>query len=82
MSWTLAKAKDHLSDVVRRAQAEGPQTISVRVKEVAVIVSIAQFDSPNGPHQKGNFVNFLLSGPLFESVDLTRDRGVARGSWS
>ena len=45
MAWTLATAKNQLSEVVRRARSEGPQTISVRGCEAAVVVSQAWYEA-------------------------------------
>lgn len=79
MSWTLAKAKDQFSEVVRRAQAEGPQTISVRGREAAVVLSKEAFDRLTpGDGKPRDFKSFLLSIPSLEGVDLTRDGGYAR----
>ncbi len=39
MAWTLATAKNQLSEVVRKARDEGPQTITVRGRDAAVLIS-------------------------------------------
>ena len=39
VNWSLAKAKDNLSEVVRRATAEGPQSITVHGEETALVIS-------------------------------------------
>jgi prevent-host-death family protein len=44
MTWTLAKAKNQLSEVIRQAVDRGPQTISVRGLETAVVLSKAAYD--------------------------------------
>ncbi len=36
-TWQLQEAKNKLSEVIRRAREEGPQTITVRGEEAAVI---------------------------------------------
>ena len=73
MGWTLATAKDHLSEVIRRAEKEGPQTITVRVRDAAVILSKAEFDRLDPRKPRRNFKEFLLAIPSLEGVDLTRD---------
>jgi len=73
VSWTLAAAKDRLSEVVRRAVDEGPQTISVRGKETAVILSKAEFDRLDPRTPRRNFKEFLLAIPSLDGVDLSRD---------
>jgi prevent-host-death family protein len=39
MRWSLTEAKRKLSDVVRHALAYGPQVISIRGEDVAIVVS-------------------------------------------
>jgi prevent-host-death family protein len=73
LSWTLATAKDQLSEVIRRAEKDGPQTITVRGKEAAVILSKAEFDRLDPRKPRRNFKEFLLAIPSLEGVDLTRD---------
>ena len=41
MKWSLATAKNRLSEVVRQAKRHGPQVISVRGEESAVVLSKA-----------------------------------------
>ena len=79
MSWTLAKAKDQLSEVVRRAAQEGPQTITIRGKEAAVVISKVEYEriAPTTEPPK-DFKAFLLSIPSLEGIDLERDRSPMR----
>lgn len=42
-SWQLQDAKNKFSEVVRRARSEGPQVITLRGEEVAVVVDMATF---------------------------------------
>ena len=77
MNWTLAKAKDQLSEVVRRAIDDGPQTISVRGEDAAVILSkadFAQLQAPNAP----TTLRELLESMNWDGVDLERDETPAR----
>jgi prevent-host-death family protein len=78
LEWTLANAKDRLSEVVRRAVDEGPQTISVRGRDTAVVVSKAEYDRLDPSKPRRNFKEFLLSIPSLEGVDLSRDQTPAR----
>ncbi|WP_309604639.1 type II toxin-antitoxin system Phd/YefM family antitoxin [Phenylobacterium sp.] len=78
MTWTLAKARDQFSEVVRRAVDQGPQTVSVRGKETAVVLSKAQFDAMTPTVQSRDFKAFLLSVPSLEGIDLTRDQTPSR----
>ena len=77
MSWTLARAKDQLSEVVRRALDDGPQTISVRGRETAVVLSKADFDQLRDSDGGGDLKD-LLAGFDLEGLDLERDPNPAR----
>ncbi|MBX3461449.1 MAG: type II toxin-antitoxin system prevent-host-death family antitoxin [Planctomycetes bacterium] len=46
--WQLQEAKNKLSEVVRRAIEEGPQTITVRGRDTVVISAV--HDKPAGKH--------------------------------
>lgn len=78
VTWTLAQAKDQLSEVVRRAVDQGPQTISVRGKETAVVMSKAEFEVRNPPASEADFKTFLLSIPSLEGADITRNPAPSR----
>ncbi len=42
--WQLQEAKNKLSEVIRRAREEGPQTITVRGEDAVVIVQAEMYD--------------------------------------
>jgi prevent-host-death family protein len=64
MNWHLQDAKNNFSKVVQKAQTEGPQTVTVRGKPTAVVISIEEFErlSPGKP----SLAEFLLSGPPWD----------------
>jgi antitoxin Phd len=72
MNWTLASAKDHLSEVIRRAQDCGPQTITVRGERKAVLISEADYAALRDPAAPKTLKELLRTMDL-EGVDLTRD---------
>lgn len=77
MNWTLARAKDRLSEVVRRAIDQGPQTISVRGQETAVVLSKVDYEhllDPGAPKT----LKDLLEGMNLDGVDLSRDQTPTR----
>lgn len=78
LNWTLAQAKDQLSEVVRRAVDQGPQTISVRGKETAVLVSKAEFEAMKPARDEPDFKAFLLSIPSLEGADIERNPAPSR----
>jgi prevent-host-death family protein len=77
--WQMQDAKAKFSEVVRRAHAEGPQIVTHRGAETAVVLSIEEYRrlSP----AKKDFVDFLLSGPKLddEFVDLINERSKDMG---
>ena len=61
--WSLQEAKAKFSEVVRRAQTEGPQVVTVHGKEAVKIVSAEQ-DKARIPGLTGaDFVKALSAGP-------------------
>jgi len=76
--WKLEDAKARFSELVRRANDEGPQTVTVRGREAVVVVSADQFEKlrpPPADHLP--LVEFLQSLDL-GGLDLTRDRDEGR----
>ena len=51
MIWTISAARTKLSEVIRLAHREGPQVISVRGIETAVVLAKAEFDRLRGLHR-------------------------------
>ena len=76
-TWQLQEAKAQLSDVVRRAQSHGPQTVSVHGKPAVVVLSIAEYSRLR--KTKPPFLEFMRASPL-AGIDLkiTRDKTPAR----
>lgn len=70
-SWSIADAKTHFSEVIDRALDEGPQTITRRGRETAVIVSAEEWGRKT--RRKGNLAEFFMNSPLRGSgIDLER----------
>jgi prevent-host-death family protein len=67
--WTLEKAKNAFSEVVRRALAHKPQTVvrGGREEEAVVVVSKADYDRLVAP-PKEPLVEFLRRSPLAQAV--------------
>lgn len=73
MIWSLAKAKDNLSEVIRRSRAEGPQEISIHGQDAAVVLSAEDFRRLKNPRAPKDFKEWLLCGPSLEGVEIERD---------
>jgi prevent-host-death family protein len=73
MTWTLARAKDRLSEVIRQAREAGPQTISVRGEPKAVVISREDYEALRDPGAPKTLKDLLRAMNL-EGVDLARDQ--------
>jgi prevent-host-death family protein len=61
MNWHLRDAKNNFSKVVRSARNNGPQTVTLRGRRAAVVLSVEDYDRLVS--SKPPFVEHLLSGP-------------------
>ncbi|HWA62031.1 MAG TPA: type II toxin-antitoxin system Phd/YefM family antitoxin [Caulobacteraceae bacterium] len=77
MNWTLARAKDQLSEVIRQAQEFGPQRITVRGERKAVVISEEDYEALCAPDAPKTLKELLLRMNL-EGLDLERDQTPAR----
>jgi prevent-host-death family protein len=78
--WSLQEAKAKFSEVVRRAQSEGPQMVTVHGKN-AVVVSAAEGKRPvAGEETCASLVEILNKSPLrlMTAKVLRRVRATAR----
>jgi antitoxin Phd len=75
-TWKLEDAKARLSEVVRLAGTKGPQLVTIRGKEAAVILSPAEFARLRPTEKRKPLVDFLQVLRLQE-IPLVResDRG-------
>ena len=64
MNWHLQDAKNHFSKLVRKAQTDGPQTVTVRGKPAVVVLSSREYEDLSG--NKTSLAEFLLSGPIWD----------------
>lgn len=71
--WQIQEAKNKLSEVVEEALRHGPQVISRRGAEVAVVLSCEEYLTLK--KSRTNLAQFFLESPLRDSgLDLERDR--------
>ena len=75
MVWQLQMAKQRFSELVARALREGPQVITRRGEEVAVVLSTDDYRRLTGTP---DFKRFLTDGPDFEPLEIERDDRSAR----
>jgi len=77
-AWQMQQAKARLSEVIKLAESEGPQEITLHGRPVAVVLSPAEFEKLSG---RGlSFVEFMQRSPLYglDELEFERDRGLAR----
>jgi len=74
-TWKLEDAKARLSEVVRLAATNGPQLVTVRGKEAAIILAPEQYKQLL-PNPKGHLP--LLQGLGLDKVDLERETDTGR----
>ncbi len=63
-SWCLQDAKARLSEVVRHAQTNGPQRVTLHGRDAAVIVSAEDFDRIRKPVTGLDLIAALAESPL------------------
>lgn len=75
--WKLEDAKSHLSEVVRRARDEGPQSVTVRGRRAVVVLDAETYDRMTDEKPAVSLVAFLESLDL-DGLDLTRHPDTGR----
>jgi antitoxin Phd len=75
-TWQVQQAKTRLSEVIKRAHTEGPQTITRHGSARAVVLSIEDYSALTA--HKRDFKAHLLGGPKFDEFSVTRDPDTGR----
>ncbi len=70
--WQMQEAKARLSELVKCAESEGPQNITLHGQSVAVVVSRAMFDRLSG--NAHSLVDFMQRSPLYGADDVVLER--------
>jgi prevent-host-death family protein len=73
--WTLTDAKNQLSEVITLALTHEPQRVNRRNQSV-IIMSEKEYRKLKG--KRSHFVEYLIKGPSFEGLELSRDTGESR----
>lgn len=75
--WQLQDAKNKFSNLVEKAQHNGPQVVTKHGKDAVVVLSIEEYKKLIKP--KTNLVKFFQSSPLVkEDLDLSRSKEIPR----
>lgn len=77
-SWQMQTAKARFSELVKNATQEGPQTITLHGRSVAVVVSPELFNRLSGSGQ--SLVDFMRASPLQgrDDIEFERNRSLPR----
>ncbi len=77
--WQLQEAKARFSALVREAAEDGPQTVTVRGRRAAVLLSAEDYDRLKRP--KPSLAELLRTSPLAGlGLEVERDRSPPRGA--
>ena len=77
MVWQLQDAKNRFSALVKAAENEGPQVITVHGREKAVLLSAEAYKSLM--RRKGSLVDFFQRSPWAKAdIDISRSRDTGR----
>ena len=77
MVWQLQDAKNRFSALVKAAEKEGPQVITVHGKEEAVLLSAEAYQRLI--QRKGSLLDFLLHSPWAKAdINVSRSRDTGR----
>lgn len=71
--WIFQDAKARLSEVVRRAQTEGPQHVTVHGREAVVVIAEEHFRRLKGNVKGAALVSAMQASP-FRDTELEPDR--------
>jgi prevent-host-death family protein len=75
-TWQVHSAKARFSELLERAEREGPQIIARRGTERAVVLSIGEYRKLTAAHP--NLRDYLLGGPKVDEFDVERSRDQGR----
>jgi prevent-host-death family protein len=70
MRWQVQDAKQRFSELIRTAQADGPQVVTRHGEEIAVVIDIADYRRLKG--ETLEFKDYLRAGPAFDDLNLAR----------
>ena len=74
-TWQIQEAKARLSSLVRHAEQQGPQEITIHGRSVAVLLSRDDYDRLTGNRE--SLVDFMRRSPLYDQDDLVIERDVS-----
>jgi prevent-host-death family protein len=72
--WQMQDAKARFAELVRKAGTDGPQVVTYRGEDAAVILSMDEYKRLQG--RQRSFIDHILNGPKLddEIVDMINER--------
>ncbi len=74
--WQVQEAKARLSELLEKAQSEGPQVITKHGVDHVVVLDVDEYERLVG--EKTSLIAWLLSGPTFDDLDVERSQDLGR----
>lgn len=75
--WQMQEAKARFAELTRRAESEGPQSVTVRGREAIVVLSRRDYDRLTAPATR--FTEFIGQSPLKGArIRTVRDKSLTR----
>ena len=68
--WQVQDAKARFAEVVRRATSEGPQVVTYRGADTAVVLSIREYQRLTA--SRPDFAEFLIGGPKWDDSTIAQ----------
>lgn len=68
--WQVQEARQHVSELIRSAEAEGPQVVTRRGEDVAMVMDSAEYRPLRGG--EGDVKQFPVAGPDFDVLGIVR----------
>lgn len=77
-AWQIQDAKARLSEVIKLAEHDGPQEITLHGRPVAVLLSRSEFEKLSRRSQ--SFLEFMQGSPLYglDEIEFEREQTVTR----
>jgi prevent-host-death family protein len=77
-AWQIQDAKARLSEVIKLAEHDGPQEITLHGRPVAVLLSRTEFEKLSRRGQ--SFLEFMQGSPLYglDEIEFEREQTVTR----
>ena len=76
MEWQIQEAKQRFSELVRHAEADGPQVVTRHGREVVIVLAAEEYHRLQSGFP--DFKDFLASAPDLAALDIRRDDAKTR----